>query len=165
MNSFGKIIEILILVILLFIMPMKNSIEKKDDVIQTTVATYTAYFTDAIRNKGYLDQDMYEEFIKWLESSGYLYQIKMTHYKKIYYMDESGQGFDMDYEYVASDAIVDELYQEDERYNFFKGDFIVVNVTSKCKTSSQNISKRFLGTDVDGGVYVNYGGVIRDEVK
>ena len=165
MNSFGKIIEILILVILLFIVPMKNSIEKKDDIIQTTVTTYTAYFTDAVRNKGYIDRDMYEEFIKWLESSGYLYQINMTHYKKIYYMNESGQGFDMDYEYVSSEFIIEELYKEDERYDFSKGDFIVVNISSKNRTTSQKISKKLLGVDVDGGVYVNYGGVIRDEVK
>ena len=165
MNSFGKIIEILILVILLFIMPMKNSVEKKDDIVQTTVTTYTAYFTDAIRSKGYIDRDMYEEFVRWLESSGYLYQVNLTHYKKIYYTDESGQAFDMDYEYVSSEVIIEQLYEGDERYDFLKGDFIGVKVTSKNETSGQLISRSLLGVDNNGGIYVNYGGVIRDEIK
>ncbi len=59
MDSFGKIIEILVTGVLLFLFPIYYLSLQQDAVCQSQVRTTTSYFVDSVRNQGYMTRNMY----------------------------------------------------------------------------------------------------------
>ena len=83
MDSFGKIIEILVTTALLFLLPIYYLSLQQDAVCQSQVRTTTSYFVDSVRNQGYMTRNMYELFLQELDSTGQVYRVELTYYKKI----------------------------------------------------------------------------------
>lgn len=163
MNSFGRIIDILLLCMMLFIVPLEYMAYKEDCVMQSAISTQTSLFTDTIRNKGYVDRQAYEEFIKWLEESGTVYDVCITHYKKIYTYDDVSDTEVMSYELCPDDAVKEAIYGEEGMYTMGMGDFVSVSVKNTGDTLAQKISGSITGNSDAQGIDVIYGGVIRDE--
>lgn len=161
MNSFSRIVDILLLVMLLFIAPVYSFAVKQDSINQTVVASLTSLFADAARNKGYIDRQMYEVFIKELEATGSLYDIILEHHKKVYY-DNEGE-YNLCYEY-CNDEITDCIYNEngDGIYKMSIGDLFCVRVKNKTDTLAQKVFNNLVGKNING-IYAVSGGVVRDE--
>lgn len=161
MNSFGRIVDIIVLIIMTFIIPILYMAQKEDYVLETAITTQTAFFTDTIRNNGYIDEEGYNAFYDWLIKSNNLYDIEISHYKKVVIEDENN-GYIMDYEYVSNDEIIKQI-TKNEKYEMKIGDFISVNVVGKDNTFGTKIFNMLTGIDTTNKISVSYGGVIRDE--
>ncbi len=160
MDSFGKIMEILVTVVLLFFIPVYYISLRQDAVCQSQVRTETAYFVDSVRNQGYLTRNMYELYLKELDLTGQVYLVELTYYKKVRVQNEDGE-YGIHYEAVYSDELLAE-----EQTEFQKGGFFKVEVENISKPLSARLTGLVLGKDTsERQIYTVYGGAIRDEVK
>jgi hypothetical protein len=160
MDSFGKIMEILVTVILLFLVPIYYLSLKQDDICRAEVQAETAYFVDSVRNQGYLTRNMYELFLRELDNTGQVYSVELTYYKKIEVQNEDGE-----YETHYESSSMEEFFTE-ELVRFQKGDFFKAEVSNASVPLSAKITDMVLAVDVsDRQIYTVYGGAIRDEIK
>ena len=73
----GRLIAGFITIILIIIFPMQYIAESFSSDMDYYVYSETKAFADDIRNKGYIDQDMYEEYINFLSRTGELYDLEI----------------------------------------------------------------------------------------
>lgn len=163
MDSLGKVFEILITVILIFIAPIYYFSVKQDMINQTYVTTATTYFVDSTRNIGYMSKEMYETYIKKLNHTSNIYEINITHYE---FSLEYAEEYSKHYYTKHEEDILEQLYSQEERYYFHQGDYLMIQVYNKNKTIATLLSQSILKTNLPvEQVYVVYGGAIRDEVN
>lgn len=178
MESFGRIVEIIVTVILLFLVPIQYTAAKQDMVCQTYVSSETAYLVDSVRNLGYLSKNMYETFLKKLRESNHIYKIELTHYQKrsdIQNSQEAALALEEDlnhsvnYYGIYTEDILNELYQASQggqsgSYYFRQGDYFSVKVMNLDKTLWAKIKEMLYGRSFhDNEIMAVYGGGIRDE--
>lgn len=166
MNAFGKMVELFVLAILLFLIPLYYFSIKQDMINQIYVTTQTSYLVDSARNTGFLSRQMYETYLKKLAVSGNTYDIEMTHYHRTTF--EDGAVASMHYVNRYNEEILKELYDEtgEERYRFTLGDYFVVRVVNQNQTQAVRIANRLLGVILPREqIQVVYGGVVRDEME
>ncbi len=77
MDFLGRVLTIFIAILLIIIFPLQYIAQSYETDIDSIVDTDTKEFTDEIRDKGYLDVSMYENFVKDLATSGELYNIEI----------------------------------------------------------------------------------------
>lgn len=160
MDSFGKIIEIMVAAVLLFLLPIYYLSLQQDAVCQSQVRTTTAYFVDSVRNQGYMTRNMYELFLRELDNTGQVYNVELTYYKKIEVQNEE-EGYETHYEASYTEDLLSE-----ERIEFQKGGFFKAEVFNISRPLSAKITDFLLAVDIsDKRIYTVYGGAIRDEVK
>lgn len=168
MDYFGRIMEMLVLVILLFFVPLSYMAAKNEMLCQTYVATETAYFVDSVRNIGFLDLQMYETFVKKLAVTKVPYEIKMSHYKaRVREQEELEEEilYLPYYEGAYQEEVLEEILQA-EQYFFHKGDFFSVSVEKKGLTWGDKLECFLTGRNRDfSEVLAVYGGSIRDESR
>lgn len=80
-NPFGKIVDIIVAVILLFIFPLLYFSQRTDTLMQQVVSTKAADFIDTIRTQGYITKNMYENFLGQLDATNNIYDINFKHKK------------------------------------------------------------------------------------
>lgn len=170
MNSFSKIISILIAVVLMFVAPLLYYSQKQDAITQAVIEKETTEFINTIRNNGYVTRDMYKRFIEKIDKTGNLYNIEIchAHRKTVPNYDESTNTVLDGYYSYNLNTYQDEIFEsfdKDEDYLFNQGDFISVTVTNRNKTMATRIMEaiysRALQTEQ---IIFTYGGMIRDEV-
>lgn len=165
MDSFGRIAELIITVLLLFFVPLEYMAVKQDAISQTYVTAETSYFVDSVRNLGYVNREMYETFIRKLDCTNNVYDIEMTHHRyKLEPNEDSYRGH-----YYSNDKgeILNTIYAETEKtqYLFHQGDYFLLKVKNKNKTFGNAVQELFLEFELPlEQIYVVYGGAIRDEI-
>lgn len=169
-NGFGKIVEIFLFAILVFLMPLQYEAQKKDGMVEDYVLQETAYFVDSAANLGYLNRNMVELYEKKLAKTGYTYEVVFTLHKQKIYLSQEEENTDItereDYEYVKDAVIREAIYGEEGEYRMKQGDFLSVQVSSRGKTDYEQLRSFFLMRDVEhGGIFVQYGGMIKDEIS
>lgn len=168
MDSFGKIIAILISVLVLFIAPVLYLAQKQDAIVQNYVTRETIAFVDAVKNNGYLTKDMYDTYIQKLADTDNLYDIFMEHGHKIInpvYSDADIFQNDISIYYSSSyeDDILDKLY-ETGIYQLQQEDYLSVQVMNRNKTLAAKLQQIIYASEVpEEQILVHYGGIIRDE--
>lgn len=170
MDSFSKIVEIMVTVILLFILPLNYMAIKQDNICQTYVTTETSYLVDSVRNLGYMTEGMYSTFLRKLDETNQIYDITLTHYKQVVYLlpeEEEKKESEFENYYISAGTvdILDYLYEEEtERYEFQQGDYFIMEIKNRNKTYAGKIREMLLQRSLSGKeILVVYGGMIRDE--
>ncbi len=79
-----KVISVLIAVVIFFILPLYIVYEKKDDISYALALKITTDFVENVNSKGYLTDDMYNDFIMDLAVTDNSYDIIMEHTSKKY---------------------------------------------------------------------------------
>lgn len=79
-----RIFSILIAVIIFFLLPLYIAFEKKDDISYALALKITTNFVDDVTDKGYLTQEMYDDFITEISATGNVYDVQMEYVKKEY---------------------------------------------------------------------------------
>ena len=169
MDYLGRMAEILVTIVLLFFVPLTYVAVRNDFLCQTYVTTETTYFVNSIRNIGFINKQMYEEFVKKLTITGIPYEISMTHYKNKIKEQVIVEGEEITYlpfyEGVFHEDVLHNLLKE-EIYFFQKGDFFSVLIKKKGITWSDRIENFLIGRNQQQEeVQVIYGGAIRDEIR
>lgn len=170
MNSFSKIIALLIAVLLLFLVPIFYFAQKQDAVIQNYVMTETASFMDTIRNNGYVTKEMYNSFLKKLDATNLLYKIQMERVHPMVnpvYEEQTGTFMNdvtTHYQKSYSEDMRKEIYEGKGIYQFQQGDYISVKIVNRTKTYATRLQQMLYAHEMPTiQIYVTYGGIIRDE--
>jgi len=79
----GRMMAGFIAVILIFIFPLQYIAQLNEEHIDALIDDRTHRFTDDIRQKGYLDKQMYEEYINFLDTTGERYNIEIQDIKPV----------------------------------------------------------------------------------
>ncbi len=77
MDFFGRFIAGILVIILLIILPLQYIAGLSNESIDSLIGNRTHQFSDAIRGKGYLDKQMYEEYMGFLDTTGERYEIEL----------------------------------------------------------------------------------------
>lgn len=164
LDSFGRIIETFVTVILLFIVPIQWMAYQQDLICETVLMTETAYFVDAVRNTGILDQNMYQTYMKKLQSTHHIYDMEMIHYHTVFIPNEEEDTYRKEYECTYQTELLD-LLNKQGQYYFSEGDFFVVIVKNQDQTMAEKFQETLLGRLIlKQPLQVRYGGAIRNEV-
>jgi hypothetical protein len=73
----GRLIAGLITVILIILFPLQYIAQSNSEDIDAIVSDETKALADTIRDKGYIDQDMYEEYMNFLNETGEFYDVEL----------------------------------------------------------------------------------------
>lgn len=179
-NALSKIAAIFIVVILLFIYPIKNELERQDETSRIFVLNKTIGFVDSVRNLGYISPDMYENYLGELALTGNLYKVEMEHAKLEYlpvleYNPSTGLyetvlgEFQKSYINTYTAEIEECLFPDPDpvlgkHYVMRKGDYFTVSVVNQNKTMATKIQEIVYGRVISPEkIFVTYGGMIKDE--
>lgn len=94
-SIFSKIIVSFLAIILLYIYPLYQGMERQDDRSQMVVQRSVTRFVDAVRTKGYVTPTMYRQFNEEIAATGNVFDIEMVHEHKLYipvYRDAANQA-------------------------------------------------------------------------
>lgn len=181
MESFSKIIAIIITVIFIFIVPITYFAEKQDVITQAYVENEVVAFVDNVRAQGKITQEMYNDFVFQLDQSGLVYDVKMEHSHRtldpIYNnAGEFTNGTTTNVNLFYEEDIWYSLYEKkptetelaariiEGEYHFTKGDYFTVSVVNAEKTFATKLKELLLSFDMaKEQILATYGGEIRDE--
>lgn len=180
MDTVGKVIAIIIVMVALFIAPLVSMSSTNDSITQATVYDISSEFVDDVRECGYISQERYLSFITELDNTGILYNVEMIHshdtvnpvFGEQSTTDENGvvtkqqvvTDTNATTEYYYQDEILEKVYSKEGIYKMTQGDTFSIKVYNRDKTTAQRI-RQMVFNYVDGShpIFVQYGGVIRDE--
>ena len=80
----GKVIDILIAALIIFIIPASYFMMKKDVISQVGMEKETATFCENVAAQSYLTKDMYERYLNNLDTSGKKYKVSLIHRQWVY---------------------------------------------------------------------------------
>lgn len=109
-DTLQRVFSILISVLILFILPLYITFEKIDDISYSLALKITSNFVDNVTAKGYISEEMYNDFISELAVTGNVYDVKMEHVAKKYnpayyiYDDDGKVQLVLDYAIYAKDV-------------------------------------------------------------
>lgn len=160
MKVFGTTCEILLTIILLFLVPVFYFSCQQELLLQNYVQYQVIYFTDSVRNVGYMNWSMYDSMRKNLDRTNHIYEIELSVYEK--YRNSGSEN-----SYILgtyTEDIMDTIYNRREKYIMHQGDFISISVKRKDLTMIERVIG-MLGVreNYNYSIPIQYGGMIRDE--
>lgn len=159
MESFGRVVEIIVTSVLLFIVPVQYMAVREDNLNQVYVTTEAAYFVDAARNTGFITENMYQTLLKKLSATGETYQVELCHYERR--VSEAENGYQEFYHGIYTEEIINGLKED---YRFGQGDFFSIKIVAPQGTAGDRFRSIFLPHTIKNRTIVIYGGAVRDEM-
>lgn len=178
-DNLSIIVTMLVFVILIVIFPLYNYFERQDDMSYNIVLKSTTNFVDEVINCGYIDQQMYDNFIQKLSITGNLYDIQLEAHKRTYtkdpynlHLDTFIEQYNIDYNSdifdqstgvtKQSNVSVDDKVLKNGVYYLNVGDQIYVKLKNSGTTMAGAIFNIIVPTSKQERVTVNYGGIIKN---
>jgi len=142
---------------MLFVVPIVLDYERQDTICYNLVQVETYSFSDRIREIGYINEAMMNEFYAKLDATGNQYQVTFEHLRKSF-ADDNGE-WKAYYEGFYLEDILEAIKKNGE-YDMNVGDFFFVTVTNTSVTKSEAFY-HVIGLSGGGSIYLKSGGVIR----
>lgn len=168
MDAFGRIVEMMVTVVLLFLIPFQYLETRKDLMVQNYIAAETTYFVDSARNLGFISKNMYETYQRKLAETGKALDVELEHYQLVKVLDERKSFeqyedvYENSYKQEGTREVLTELYEGSGTYDMHQGDFLKVKVRNLGAGRNGRVLSALLGMDVEFAG-TEYGGMIRDE--
>ncbi len=179
-KTLWKVLAFLLCAILLFLVPLLNMLERQDDIAYNVVLTECNRFADICRDTGFITPNQYSDFINRINSTGNLYQIRLSHVKRsvspIYKQTGGTLAFTGEHEIIhvniGEEEIMGVLFpintasplDKSRRYKMGMGDLFFVEVKNKGKTMAVAIRDMILFTNTSApSIFVRSGGMVRNE--
>lgn len=180
-NSALKLLAALLSVLLLFIFPLSDFLQRQEDMNYLSVTRSASVFTDSIRDRGYVTPTMYNEFLAQLAKTGEAYEVRMEHYEKRYepiYLDPLlhqtfQEDFMIRYLATAHEDIMKVMFpsnliaapdDQQRRYNMQSGDFFSVDIQRISASKASILQQWLLGTAPGrSNEVITAGGMVRNE--
>lgn len=185
-NALSKITAALLAVVLLYLVPATQAAEREEDIRVLSAYNTLVQFTDAVRNKGYLSAQMYEDFTAEIGNIGYVYDIDLEHKHKKYhpeYLDPANAAsfqddFSVQYDAYYTGDLLNELFPNppanggsvgdvestSHKYKMEQGDYFTVTIVKRSVTSYEVLSSFLLGiVSGKGSDSLTYGGMVLNE--
>lgn len=83
MNTFGRLIAILLGIVLVFLFPLKYIAVSQEQVLNNYVQQESKYFAEELMVKGYLTKEMYTNYVNKIWSGNQRYEIDLIHTKAV----------------------------------------------------------------------------------
>ena len=81
-SSVSLVITAIVLVLLVIILPVYNVFTRQDDMSYNVILKATANLADTVRTTGYLDLDMYQQFMNEIQATHNTFEVELEGYKK-----------------------------------------------------------------------------------
>jgi len=178
MNAIGKVFVILVTMVLLYLVPTYYTYQRHDDMSNMLVQKATTTFVDAVRDKGYITPQMYNDFTRDVQSTGNTYEIVMTHEKKKYdpvYNSAGvfGNSVNVNYDMYYGDDILPIMFpnnstaidSDSRRYKLNTGDFFYVKIINTNRTNAAIVQDMLNGKIAESNIriLITYGGMVYNE--
>lgn len=176
-----KILGFFLAAVLLFLVPVMNMLERQESAAYTVVLAETNRFADSARDAGYITPNMYSEFVRRLNATGCIFEIRIEHVKStispVYRQNGSVLEFTGEYEISRivqdQDAIMSVLFPDipgpdvfdrARRYEMKAGDLLFVEVKNIGKTMVTALRDMILFSVTQyPTLFVRVGGLVRNE--
>ena len=132
----GRLIAGILAIIMITFFPLQYIAQSNSESIDTLVDEKTQALSDSIRDKGYLDVLMYEEYINFLDTTGELYDVELEDIhpvtgEEIPLVSNEGNIFSLACEDSSHDhGVASYLYKQDDSH----GKFVPLAVKSDNKS-------------------------------
>lgn len=83
-DNLQRVFSVLLSVLILFILPLYITFEKMDDISYSLALKITSNFVDNVNSKGYITEEMYNDFVSRLSVTNMTYDVRMEHVSKKY---------------------------------------------------------------------------------
>ncbi|MVO99286.1 hypothetical protein [Paenibacillus lutrae] len=177
MNTLSKAFALIVAMLLLYIYPLADSAEKRDDLTRLFTFQALTRFVDSVRDKGVITPNMFNDFQKELSVSSQEFEVSMEHRHKQYIPVYNDSGHFQDRYSVVDEAfyqtqIMEVLFPDsilspddsERTYRLGAGDFFTVTLKSLGQSSSAVWRDALNGTNSPAGeLYLPYGGMVRNE--
>lgn len=171
MNSLSALFASIVAVIIFTMVPAYRTYWIIDQQVFKYVNMQTQEFANNIRHKGYIDQEMYETFIKQLSNTGNVYDIEIIHTKKDYHpLQPTDPGYSPDHTFVVVEesfpieTIIDGINSSpNHQYRMSQGDNISVEVVNKSKTGTMVFLQALGGKAENTLIFSKAGGMVTNE--
>jgi hypothetical protein len=180
-NPISKFAAFFISIILIVWLPVYESFVKQDSMASQQANQAVTLFVDNVRSMGYITPKMYQDFIDSLEVGSYLYDVEITHQKRVetpVYTDPSdfstftGESVTQFKEYYLS-QISETLFPDSNKpidddsriYYVYAGDYFNIEVHNKTRAKS-SMMRDFLTfgkAGEDEVISIIYGGMVLNE--
>lgn len=169
-ESLGKIIAIGLAGILMFIFPLMETLQRQDDVAQTSVLSATVKFVDDVRNMRKLTQERYSSYITEISATGNSFASELEHKildenvaRKAPLTGKDKIGENIYYTKYTTQILDEGLYQDTSNgmYNLKQGDLFSAKVVNTNRTIG-TIMQQFLFRN-DASAYkivASHGGMV-----
>ncbi|MCR5792020.1 MAG: hypothetical protein K6G65_02515 [Lachnospiraceae bacterium] len=165
MNSFSRIVEIIVTVILLFIVPVYLMGEQAGWTEQIHTMEQLSFVVNTVSNKGVMSSQMYHQLQNNLNRNGSYYRLEVEVYHLNTQVDYYGDSYNSTsdhWEYVNTKQIEESIEQQ-KGYSFYKGDYVRLTAIKQNTGLSQRIQRLLFGRELLQNAKVTYGGTIRNE--
>lgn len=147
----GRVAAILVAAMIFMGIPITYMQERAKSAEQMYLLSLNTEFVDTVCSVGFLDMDMYQQFLKEVASAPGVHEVKIMHEQKEIVL--TGESYSFESTYYDETDILMEL-QQGKVYTFGKGDFIKVSVVKEKGTFS-------LPWILDDTINIFYGGTVR----
>lgn len=141
-NAFGRVVSVLVLVVAIFIVPLRINYEKVNYIRTIAITSKTVELVDCVRNNGYLEKDMYDSFKRSIAQMDVICNIELEH-KRCGFFDNN------DVWISSSTQDIEEMVYANGGYDFRIGDYFKIIVYAVKNDGREVLSY--------------YGGTIRNE--
>lgn len=176
-NALSKITAALLAVLLLFLFPTLQTAQRQEDLRYLSAYRTLVQFADAVRNKGFITPEMYEDFVHELELTGGGYEVELEHRHKIYHPEYGNPAdpgtflgdFSVVYDaYYTSDILKvlfpTETGQRGVPYQLEEGDFFAVTASDHSRGPLDILSEfLYLSAGKQEASMLTYGGMVLNE--
>lgn len=168
-DSLGKIIAIFLAGILMFIFPLMETLQRQDDVAQTTVLSATTRFVDDVRNTRKITLERYTNFYTEISATGNTYAIELEHKikdenpgKKAPLTGKDKIGENIYYTKYTTQILDDGLYvAANDEYNLKQGDLFYARVTNTNRTIGTMMQQFLFRNDASAyKIVASHGGMV-----
>lgn len=178
-SGLWKYLSFILALYLLFIFPLIHTLERQEDIAYQLAYNEVSLFTDSVRERGHLNEEMVSGFLAKLSDSGYQFTVELVHMHQLFipvYLDSSdpstftGQYQRAEEGFFTKD-ILDVIYTDpssgkgDGVYRMKKGDMFQVAVTSHTVTLASSLKQLVLLQEVNQPVIIRLGGMIHNETN
>lgn len=176
-DNLSIVITVILLVFLMVIFPLYNFFERQDDMSFNIVLKATTNFADEIMLNGYIDQELYNNYVNQLANTGNLYDIQIEAHRRILTKDPSDSAkyieqYVIDYNNDIFESIEnsknvtnnENLMTKKLKNNIYtlnEKDKIYIKVKNSNTTMAGAIFNAIVPTSKKTRIQVNYGGIIK----
>lgn len=177
-DNLSIVILMIVFVMLVVMFPLYNFFERQDDMSYNLALRATTTFVEKVLNYGYMDSEMYDDFITNLSSTGNLYDIEIEAHIQTITKDPDNPNSDV---YIVQDKIEynDQIFdylddanissatlsKRDVKNGMYKlniGDGFYVKLKNSNTTMAGALFNSIISTSSEERIVINYGGIVRN---
>lgn len=175
-DNLSIIILMIVFVTLVVLFPVYNFFERQDDMSYNLALRQTTTFVEKVLNNGYMDEEMYNDFVQALSNTNNLYDIQIEAHRQVITPDPDNTSlYVTQYRIDYTDDIFDIIGQDTKSatlnikkvkngmYTLNQGDQFYVKLKNSSTTLAGALFNSIISTSTKERIVVNYGGFVKNE--